>query len=99
MKEDGVRNSDAVVIMKHDSQVHAPTPGFLPLRLVTYLILFGVVVLWMGYPSFVHPMFVGYSILTLAIVGLVVIKRWQQFLDHAPNSLFTDSTSDSRCQG
>jgi two-component system, NtrC family, sensor histidine kinase PilS len=79
-KEDGVRNSDAVVIMKSDSQVHALTPGFLPLRLVTYLILFGVIVLWMGYPSFVHPLFVGYSILTLATVGLVAFKRWQQFL-------------------
>jgi two-component system, NtrC family, sensor histidine kinase PilS len=79
MKEDGVRTTDAVVIMKYDSANQIPTPGFLPLRLVTYLILFGIVVLWMGYPPFVHTMFVGYSILTLTIVGLFVAKCWQKF--------------------
>ena len=74
MKINGVRTTDAVVIMKYDSPTPAPTPGFLPLRLVTYLILFAIVVLWLGYPSFIHSIFVGYSILTLAIVEAVDIR-------------------------
>jgi len=79
MIESGVRTTDAVVIMKYDEPAKLPAPGFLPLRLITYLILFGIVVLWLGYPSFVHSVFVGYSALTLVVVALVITKGWRKY--------------------
>lgn len=39
---------------------------FLPLRLAAYVILFGVVVFWMGYPGYLELPFFVYSLLTLA---------------------------------
>lgn len=51
---------------------------FLPLRLAHYIILFGVVVLWMNYPQFMHLQFVLYSICTLAFTVLLAVDKHQK---------------------
>ncbi len=48
---------------------------FLPLRLAHYIVLFTVVVLWMGYPRFTQPQFVLYSISTLCFAILLAARR------------------------
>ena len=49
---------------------------FVPLRLALYVILFLVVVLWMGYPAYIQVPFVIYSILTLLLtLGLFFENR------------------------
>jgi two-component system sensor histidine kinase PilS (NtrC family) len=65
---------------------------FLPLRLAHYIVLFAVVVFWMGYPRFMQPQFVIYSVCTLVFSILLAANRrhnyrnltalvvWLQFL-------------------
>ncbi len=48
---------------------------FLPLRLAQYIVLFAVVVFWMGYPRFMQPQFVLYSICTLGFAVLMAASR------------------------
>lgn len=46
-----------------------------PIRLVSYIILFSVVVLWMEYPEFIRFPFIVYSLLTLGITVLISIEK------------------------
>ena len=47
----------------------------LHLRLASYVILAGVVVVYMGYPKYIHFQFVLYSLCTLAFAVLVSLER------------------------
>ena len=48
---------------------------FLPLRLATYIILAVVVVLYMGYPGYLHLQFVLYSLFTLGFAVSYALSR------------------------
>lgn len=48
---------------------------FLPLRLVQYIILFGVVVFWMKFPQFIQLPFILYSICTLCFIIFLSTNR------------------------
>lgn len=48
---------------------------FLPLRLVTFVILFAVVVFWIEYPGFLHLPLILYSIFTLGVALLLAFDR------------------------
>jgi len=48
---------------------------FLPLRLAHYIVLFAVVVIWMGYPHYMHIQFILYSICTLVFSVLLAANR------------------------
>lgn len=48
---------------------------FIPLRLASYIILFTVVVAWMGYPALLRSQFVIYSVLTLSFTVLLYLGR------------------------
>ena len=48
---------------------------FLPLRLVTFVILFAVVVFWIDYPGFLHLPFILYSVFTLGFALLLALDR------------------------
>lgn len=48
---------------------------FIPLRLASYIILFAVVVGWMGYPDLLRSQFVIYSVLTLGFTVLLYLRR------------------------
>ena len=48
---------------------------YLPLRLATFVIVFAVVVLWMGNPGFLRDQFVLYSFLTLCFTLLLAFDR------------------------
>ena len=48
---------------------------FIPIRLGTYVILFGVMVLWMGYPGFLQLPFILYSVFTLIFTLLLTFDR------------------------
>jgi len=50
---------------------------FLPLRLVTFVILFAVVVFWIEYPSFLHLPLILYSVFTLGFALLLAFDRGQ----------------------
>jgi two-component system sensor histidine kinase PilS (NtrC family) len=51
-------------------------PGwFLPLRLATYVVIAMVVVVWMGYPGYLHLPLLLYSFLTLAFAAAVAFER------------------------
>ena len=48
---------------------------FLPLRLVTFVILFAVVVFWIDYPGFLHLPLILYSVFTLGFTLLLAFDR------------------------
>ena len=48
---------------------------FLPLRLITFVILFAVVVFWIEYPGFLHLPLILYSIVTLGVALLLAFNR------------------------
>ena len=52
---------------------------FLPLRLVSYVILFAAIVLWMDFPGFIQVPVIIYSLLTLA-VGVSLSKKFKSRL-------------------
>jgi two-component system sensor histidine kinase PilS (NtrC family) len=52
---------------------------FLPLRIVSYIILFSLVVLWMKYPTFLQFPFVVYSLLTLAFGLFLALDKSRRF--------------------
>jgi len=47
----------------------------LPLRLASYVILTGVVVIHMGYPEYLRVQFVLYSLCTLGFAGLIALRH------------------------
>ncbi|MEA2030088.1 MAG: ATP-binding protein [candidate division Zixibacteria bacterium] len=51
---------------------------FIPIRLGTYVILFAVVALWMGYPSFLQLPFILYSVFTLLFALILAFDRHQR---------------------
>lgn len=51
---------------------------FVLIRLATYVIMFAVVVLWMGYPSFLQLPFILYSGLALSLTLLLAFDRRHQ---------------------
>ncbi len=51
---------------------------FLPLRLVTFVILFAVVVFWIDYPGFLHLPLILYSVFTLGFTLLLAFDRRQK---------------------
>jgi len=48
---------------------------FLPLRLAHYIVLFAVVVFWMGYPHYMQAQFILYSICTLIFAVVLAASR------------------------
>ncbi len=48
---------------------------FIPLRFASFIILFSVVVFWMGYPLFLRLQFVIYSVLTLAFALFITFDK------------------------
>lgn len=56
-----------------DKQVNTQK-WFLPFRLIQYIIIFGVVVIWMNYPNFMHLPFVAYSIMTLCFALFIATE-------------------------
>ncbi len=51
---------------------------FLPLRLITFVILFAVVVFWIDYPGFLHLPLILYSVFTLGFTLLLAFDRRQK---------------------
>lgn len=52
----------------------------MPLRLITFCLIFGVTVVWMGYPSYLHTPFLSYCIFTLGtLLVLLFLKKWETF--------------------
>ncbi len=52
------------------------TSGWLvPLRLVTFCLIAGVVLIWLGYPEFLRWPFLSYCLATLASLLLIVFRR------------------------
>ncbi|UCD93876.1 MAG: PAS domain S-box protein [Candidatus Zixiibacteriota bacterium] len=49
---------------------------FLSLRLTTYVLISGIVIYWMRYPDLLSFPFFAYSLLTLMLPTLFLIKRW-----------------------
>ena len=59
-----------------DRELQRKSEGwFLPLRLATYIILAVVVVLYMGYPGYLHLQFVLYSLFTLGFAVSYALSR------------------------
>jgi len=58
---------------------HSRLGWFIPLRLATFLILFGIVVLWMGFPGFLRYLFFPYALVTLALNALLAWDRRQRY--------------------
>ena len=52
---------------------------FLPLRLISFVILFAVVVFWIDYPKFLHLPLILYSILTLGVALLLAFERFSKY--------------------
>ncbi|MDZ4723516.1 MAG: ATP-binding protein [candidate division Zixibacteria bacterium] len=48
---------------------------FLPLRLASYVIIMAVVVVWMRYPTFLQPLIILYSLLTLGFTFTIASQR------------------------
>jgi len=48
---------------------------FLPLRLASFVILFGIVVFWMKYPAYLELPFVVYSVMTLAFTVVLFLEK------------------------
>lgn len=54
-------------------------PGwFLSLRLITYVLISGIVIFWMGYPDYLSFPFFGYSFLTLLLPAIFILRRWME---------------------
>jgi len=51
---------------------------FIPLRLATFVIIFAVVVLWMGNPKFLHLPFFSYAVFTLAFTLFLAFDKRQR---------------------
>ncbi|MEZ5358749.1 MAG: ATP-binding protein [Candidatus Zixiibacteriota bacterium] len=50
---------------------------FIPLRLITFCLIFGTVIGWLGFPSYLQAPFLTYCVITLAsLVVLVFYKRY-----------------------
>jgi two-component system sensor histidine kinase PilS (NtrC family) len=49
---------------------------FLSLRLTTYVLISGIVIFWMRYPDLLSFPFFAYSLLTLMLPTLFIVKRW-----------------------
>ncbi len=52
---------------------------FLPLRLISFVIMFAVVLFWINYPDFLHLPLILYSILTLGVALLIAFDRSNRF--------------------
>ncbi len=52
---------------------------FVPLRLASFLILFFVIVLWMGFPGFIRYPFFQYAAITLGLTLLLAFDRKRNF--------------------
>ncbi len=52
---------------------------FIPLRLATFVILFAVVVLWMGNPKFLHLPFFSYAVFTLVFTLFLAFDKKQRY--------------------
>lgn len=48
---------------------------FLPARLASYIIIFSVVVVWMGYPKYLNFQFILYSVFTLGFTLTILLKQ------------------------
>lgn len=57
------------------NQIYRPS-WLLPLRLLTYIIVSGIVIFTLNYPRFIHSSFIVYSLATLALPILYLIGRW-----------------------
>jgi two-component system sensor histidine kinase PilS (NtrC family) len=62
-------------VLMYKTERHRMLGWFLPSRLASYIIIMAVVVLWMGYPDYLHFQFVLYSVLTLAFAVLVALDK------------------------
>jgi len=60
------------------------SPWLLPLRLTTFSLLAGVIVIWLGFPAYLHAPFLAYCVVTLtALLILLLSKRFNlQWLHH-----------------
>ena len=51
---------------------------FIPLRLITFSFVFGAIIIWLGFPSYLQGPFLIYSLITLAsLLTLVMYKRFR----------------------
>lgn len=67
-------------MIQHTESNHDRLAWFVPLRLALYVVLFLVVVLWMGYPGFLRLPFMVYSALTLLLTLSLFFEprvRWR----------------------
>lgn len=51
----------------------------IPLRLVSFCLIFGTLVLWLGFPSFLHVPFLSYAFFTLAVMVMLLVARWRDY--------------------
>jgi two-component system sensor histidine kinase PilS (NtrC family) len=51
----------------------------LPLRLITFSLISGVIVIWMRFPSYLQAPFLGYCFITLAALVMLLVNRRYDF--------------------
>ena len=51
----------------------------LPLRMITFCVVAGVVVVWLGFPSYLHAPFFAYCVITLATLTVILLLRRLDF--------------------
>jgi len=61
--------------MKQETSVVSPS-WLLSVRLTTYIIISGIVIFGLHYPRFLSGFFLAYSLLTLTLPALLVLRKW-----------------------
>ena len=63
----------------HQTYPDLKNAWLLPLRMITFCLISGVVVIWMGLPSYLQVPFLAYCVITLAALAVLIIRNRIEF--------------------